>query len=770
MVTIVTEPDSPRTRPVDTYPCCRICQQNARAAVEDAVPPGTEHADHTAHHDETSHTHESESRMADAHGEARHDGHAEAKHDVAGRAEHDGHAVHEDRATRADHAAHTDHSGHESMFRKRFWVCLVLSIPVVVYSEFVQATLGYTAPPFPGSELVPAVLSVVVFAYGGIPFLSMARTEVQNREPGMMLLVSLAITVAFSYSLATMVLPGTMPFFWELVTLIDVMLLGHWIEMRSVRRASGALDELARLMPDTAERLTESGETETVQVADLQSGDVVLVRPGASIPADGEVVEGASSVDESMITGESKPVDKEPGAEVVAGTINGDGSLRVEVTATGDETALAGIMRLVTEAQSSKSETQLLADRAAGWLFYVALAVAALTAIGWTVAQGFDIEVLERVVTVLVVACPHALGLAIPLVVAINTTTAAENGILVRDRIAMERARDLDVVVFDKTGTLTRGEQGVVDVETAGDDWGEDRALALAAGVEGDSEHMIARAIRDAATEAGVDPATPSAFENLRGRGVRATVDGQTVHVGGPNLLTALDIEPPASIREFAQHAGENAQTVVYLVRDESEAVAAFALADVVREESRAAVDALHDMGIEVAMLTGDSEAVASAVARDLGIDQYFAEVLPDEKDAKITSLQEGGHTVAMVGDGVNDAPALTRADVGIAIGSGTDVAVEAGDIVLVENDPLDVVRLVRLSRASYRKMQENLVWATGYNVFALPLAAGVLAPIGILLSPAVGAAFMSASTVIVAINARRLRNVDLSLPAGLGG
>ncbi|WP_394337523.1 heavy metal translocating P-type ATPase [Haloferax sp. Atlit-19N] len=677
--------------------------------------------------------------------------------------------------------AHTDHSGHEQMFRRRFWVSLALSLPVVYFSEFVQGVFGYTAPTFPGSVWITPVLSIVVFAYGGVPFLSMARTELESREPGMMMLISLAITVAFVYSIASLFIEGTTPFFWELVTLIDVMLLGHWMEMRSVRQASGALDELAKLMPDTAERVTERGDTEEVPVSALSEGDVVLARPGASVPADGEVVEGESSVDESMITGESRPVDKDAGSEVIAGTVNQDGSLRVRVTKTGDETALAGIMRLVEDAQQSKSRTQLLADRAAGWLFYAALAVAGVTAVAWVLAVGFSVGVLERVVTVLVIACPHALGLAVPLVVAINTSTAARNGMLVRDRIAMEEARRLDTVVFDKTGTLTKGEQGVVGVETAGD-WDETRAFEVAAGVEGDSEHMIARAIRNAAADRDVRRATVSDFENLRGLGVRATVDvrqsgalssqpepesgsgdGETVHLGGPNLLERLGIERPDEIASFADEAGSNAQTVIYLIRDESEVVAAFALADVVREESRRAIEALHTMGIEVAMLTGDSEDVARAVSAELGIDQYFAEVLPEEKDTKIARLQSEGKRVAMVGDGVNDAPALARADVGIAIGSGTDVAIESGDIILVDNDPVDVVRLVKLSKASYRKMQENLVWATGYNVFALPLAAGVLAPVGILLSPAVGAVFMSLSTIIVAINARRLRGVDLS-------
>ncbi len=757
------EPRS-RRQSVGTAQCCRICQLEAGVERRETVTQAADQHDPPPPHEE----HEqagppaTDTTGTDEHVHEHHDHGAGPPSPDHGDG-HEDHGAHVDHGDgHEDHGAHVDHSGHEQMFRRRFWVSLVLSIPVIFFSEFVQDVFGYTAPTFPGSVWITPVLSVIIFAYGGLPFLSMARTELENREPGMMMLISLAITVAFVYSIASLFVEGTTPFFWELVTLIDVMLLGHWMEMRSVRQASGALDELAKLMPDTAERVTETGDTEEVRVSELAEGDVVLVRPGASVPADGEVAEGESSVDESMITGESRPVDKEPGSEVVAGTVNQDGSLRVRVTKTGDETTLAGIMRLVEEAQQSKSRTQLLADRAAGWLFYIALAVAGITAVAWVVATGFDIGVVERVVTVLVIACPHALGLAVPLVVAINTSTAAQNGMLIRDRIAMEEARNLDTVMFDKTGTLTRGEQGVVGVETA-DDWDEERALEIAAGVEGDSEHMIARAIRTAAEERGVQRASVSNFENLRGLGVRATVDGDTVHLGGPNLVEKLDVERPDEIRRFADDAGANAQTVVYLVRDESEVVAAFALADVVRPESRQAIEALHAMGIEVAMLTGDSEDVARAVADELGIDQYFAEVLPEEKDTKVEALQSEGRLVAMVGDGVNDAPALARADVGIAIGSGTDVAIESGDIILVDNNPIDVVRLVRLSKASYRKMQENLVWATGYNVVALPLAAGILAPIGILLSPAVGAVFMSASTVIVAVNARRLGGVDLS-------
>ena len=659
------------------------------------------------------------------------------------------------------------HEGHEAMFRRRFFVSTLLSIPVLLYSETLQGWLGFSVPTFPGSEWITPVFSVIVFAYGGVPFLRMAAPELRDRAPGMMTLISMAISVAFVYSLATVVVDVGEPFFWELVTLIDIMLLGHWIEMRSVRRASSALDELAKLMPDTAERIGESGDTEEVPVSELTEGDLVLVRPGASVPADGVVEEGDSDVNEAMITGESKPVSKEPGDEVIGGTVNGDGSLRVRVDAIGEETTLAGIMRLVEEAQRSESKTQVLADRAAGWLFYAALAAAALTAVGWTVATAFGADVVARTVTVLVIACPHALGLAIPLVVAINTSLAARNGMLVRDRIAMEDARNLDSIVFDKTGTLTEGEHGVVGQATVGgvDD---DEALALAAAVEGDSEHMIARAIREAAAERGVDVPDSRDFEAIKGRGVRAVVDGEEMYVGGPNLLNQLDSDVPSELQSFAGEAGENAQTVVYLVRD-GELIAAFAMADVIREESYAVVEALHELGIEVAMLTGDSRDVANAVAEELGIDTVFAEVLPEDKDVKVQELQDQGKLVGMVGDGVNDAPALTRADVGVAIGSGTDVAVQSADVILIQNNPMDVVRLVKLSKASYRKMQENIVWAAGYNVFAIPLAAGVLAPIGILLSPAIGALLMSLSTVIVAINAQLLRRVDLSVP-GLPG
>ncbi len=664
-------------------------------------------------------------------------------------AEHDGH----------EH--HVDHTGHEQMFRKRFWISLVLSIPVILFSPFVQDTLGFEMPTFTGSEWITPIFAVIVFIYGGLPFLRMAVPEVKNRRPGMMLLISLAISVAFVYSVAALFLPTSATFFWELVTLIDIMLLGHWIEMRSIRQASSALDELAKLMPDTAERVKANGDVEQVKTSELKTGDLVLVRPGASIPADAEVETGDSQVNESMITGESKPVSKAPGDDVIGGSINGDGSLRVRVKATGDETALAGIMRLVKEAQQSKSNTQILADKAAGWLFYVAIGVAVLTAIAWVIAVGFNVDVIARVATVLVIACPHALGLAVPLVVAITTSLGAKNGILVRDRLALEEARQVDTVIFDKTGTLTKGEFGVVDLATA-DGWSEDEAIALAAAIEGDSEHTIARGIRMSAEERNVDLPDVTQFEAIKGRGVRANVDGHAVFVGGPRMLETLEIPIRGNLAQFSERANTKGQSVVHLIQDK-QVVASFALADVVRPESKQAVDRLHEMGIEVAMLTGDSEAVAKSVAGDLGIDQYFAEVLPEYKDKKVSDLQAHGRKVAMVGDGVNDAPALTRADVGIAIGSGTDVAVESAGIILVKSNPLDVVKIFSLSRASYRKMLQNLIWATGYNVIALPLAAGVLAPLGILLSPAVGALLMSLSTVIVAINAQLLRGQTIA-------
>ena len=676
--------------------------------------------------------------------------------------EHTGHDHHAGHGDAGGHGAHVNHSGHEQMFRKKFWVSLLLAIPVLLYSQSIQKWLGFSMPEFLGSNWIVPVFSLIVFLYGGIPFIKMAVPEFKNRKPGMMALISLAISVAFGYSAATTFFPIGESFYWELVTLIVIMLFGHWMEMRSVRKASSALDELAKLMPDTAEIVLADGKTKTVKTTELKNGDLILVRPGENVAADGEVMEGESDVNEALITGESTPVKKQPGSKVIAGSINEVGSLRGRVTATGNETALAGIMRLVQQAQMSKSNTQLLADKAAAWLFYAALGVAALTAIFWTIAVGFNVEVLKRVVTVLVIACPHALGLAIPLVVAISTTMGAKNGILVRDRLALEAARKIDIVVFDKTGTLTEGKFGVVSIAVA-DGKNEDEVLSIAAAVESDSEHLIAKSFVNAVNNRNLKVPSASKFEAIKGKGIRAEVNQKTYFVGGPRLLESQDVELPQNIEAFSMSAGDKGQSVVYLLHD-SKVLAAFALADVIRKESKLAVQELHNMGVEVAMLTGDSKKVAAAVAEQLGIDRYFAEVLPGDKDNKVAELQKGGKRVAMVGDGVNDAPALIRADVGIAIGSGTDVAVESAGLILVKNNPLDIVRIIKLSRATYKKMIENLVWATGYNVIALPLAAGVLAHWGILLSPAIGALLMSLSTVIVAINAQLLKRTDLKL------
>ena len=678
------------------------------------------------------------------------------KHAMHDQSRHDTHAGHD---AHAGHGGHGGHEGHEIMFRNRFWVSLVLTIPVLIYSPMIQQWLGYRAPQFAGSDLITPLIGIIIFIYGGLPFLEMARGELAGRKPGMMTLISLAITVAFVYSLVAWLANWGETFFWELVTLIDIMLLGHWIEMRSVRQASGALTALAQLMPDEAERIMHHDHTEIVPVAQLQLNDVVLVRPGATIPADGVVIDGTSSVDEAMITGESKPVRKMVDSSVIGGTVNGDGSLRVQVMATGDASALSGIMRLVAEAQTSKSRTQLLADRAAAWLFYAALIAAGITAVAWLIAVGFDIEVIRRVVAVLIIACPHALGLAVPLVVAITTSQAARNGILIRNRLAMEDARHLDMIVFDKTGTLTTGKQGIVGIHSLGD---ENRALALAAAVEKDSEHMVARAIRQAADSRGLSLPAVSDFQAIKGRGVQATVAGETVYVGGPRLLEWLEITLPDALSQFSQSAGEQGHSVVYLI-EHREATAALATADTIRSESYAAVEQLHKAGVEVAILTGDSNDVAQSVARELGIETWFAQVLPADKDDKISQLQKAGKKVAMVGDGVNDAPALTRADVGIAIGGGTDVAVESADIVLVNSNPLDVAKIITLSQASHRKMVQNIWWAAGYNIIAIPLAAGLLAPVGFNMPVAVGAIVMSLSTIIVALNAQLLRRIPLN-------
>ena len=672
------------------------------------------------------------------------------------------HSAHQHGAAVADdHSAHGGmHAGHADLMRQRFWIALVLTIPVLLYSDMIQMWLGFSAPVFPGSQLIAPVFSTIIFLLGGLLFIGMARGELRMRQPGMMTLISLAVVSSYGYSMAVYLFGnGDQGFFWELATLIDVMLLGHWIELRSVGQAQGALRELAKLLPDTAERLLSSGETETVALASLSLGDRLLVRPGASIPADGKVVQGESDVNESMITGESRPVKKGVGDTVIAGTVNSAGSLRVEVSGVGESTALAGIMRLVADAQNSRSRAQTLAQRAAFYLTIIAIIAGVVTLLAWWIGTGDVPLAVQSMVTVLVIACPHALGLAVPLVVAISTTLSARNGLLVRDRLALESARELDVIVFDKTGTLTTGQQGVVDVATV--ELAADDALKIAAAVEGDSEHMIARAIRQQAKAKGLALPAVSGFNSLPGRGVQASIDGARYSVGGPRLLEQAGWTLPAALETAKQKAESAGQSVVYLA-NEGGVMALFVISDVVRPESKPAVDALHALGLQVAMLTGDSNAVAQAVAAQLGIDTTFAEVLPEHKADKIRELQRGGRKVAMVGDGVNDAPALAVADVGIAIGAGTDVAVESAGIVLVRSDPRDIVKIVRLSRATYRKMIENLIWAAGYNVVAIPLAMGILAPWGILLAPAVGAALMSVSTVVVAVNAQLLRRVDL--------
>ncbi|MGB7979191.1 MAG: copper-translocating P-type ATPase [Candidatus Nanopelagicales bacterium] len=715
--------------------CCRVCRM--------------QDGDHRGHEDS-------------AHAEGAHAADADAAAEHGAGTEHE--AGHESGHGSGHGAGHADHSGHEVMFRRRFWVSLLLSVPVLVFSDTIQSWFNYTAPAFAGSNLIVPVIATAVFAYGGFPFLQMAGWEIRGRSPGMMTLIAMAITVAYVFSMATLVFDLGQDFFWELVTLIDIMLLGHWLEMRSVRQASGALSALATLMPDTADVVAPDGSVAQRPASELRTADTFLVRPGAVVPADGWVVEGSSSVDEAMITGESRPVDKGVKDQLIGGTVNvGNGSLRAEVMATGEDTALAGIMRLVADAQASKSSTQLLADRAAAFLFWAALAAASVTFLVWTVIQGgVDQMTVARVVTVLVIACPHALGLAIPLVVANTTQLAAANGVLIRDREAIDTARLLEIIAVDKTGTLTQGSTGVAGIATA-EGVSQEQALALAAAVEGDSEHLMARAIRDAAQARDVALPAVTEFEILKGRGVRASIDGLTIHVGGPRLLESLDTTPGPDLDSFATTSGQQGSSVVFLVRAGAP-IAAFALADVIRPESYTAVRALHERGVQIAMLTGDSQDVAEAVADELGIDTYLAQVLPADKDDYIAKLRAQGRRVGMVGDGVNDAPALTRADIGIAIGGGTDVAVQSADLVLVKSNPLDIVRILILSAASYRKQVQNIWWAAGYNIIMIPLAAGILAPWGILMPPAIGAVLMSISTIVVAINAQLLRRVDLSV------
>ena len=669
------------------------------------------------------------------------------------------HDMHAEDHEPGGHAAHGGHGDHIGMFRRRFWWSLLLTIPVVITSHMVMGWFGYDLD-FYGMEWVGPVLGTVIYLWAGWPFLAGGVAEARARQPGMMLLIAMAITVAYAASLATSLKWFDLEFWWELAALITIMLLGHWQEMKALGQAQSALAALAELLPDEAERVRSDGEIETVTLAELRPDDVVLVRAGGRVPADGVIVEGEAELDESMVTGESRPVAKGPGDRVVAGTVSTDSSIRVRVEAVGDDTALAGIERLVAEAQASRSRAQALADRFAALLFYVAAGAAVVTFLAWFSLGSTDQAVI-RTVTVLVIACPHALGLAIPLVVSLSSALAARAGILIKNRLALESMRTIDAVLFDKTGTLTKGEHAVVDVAGVGLDDGE--VLRLAGGVESDSEHPLARAVVTAARERG-EVARASGFRAITGRGVEATVEGQHHAVGGPALLRERSLTEPDELRAHTDDWRARGAAVLYLVRGDA-IVGALALEDQVRPEAKEAIAELHRLGRRVVMITGDAHQVAEAVGAELGVDEVMAEVLPEDKDAKVAELQQRGLSVAMVGDGVNDAPALARADVGIAIGAGTDVAIESADVVLASNDPRGVVSLIHLSKASYRKMVQNLAWAAGYNVLAIPLAAGVLSWAGITLAPAVGAVLMSVSTIVVALNAQLLRRLDLRRP-----
>ena len=657
------------------------------------------------------------------------------------------------------HASHDRHAGHSvAMFRDKFWLSFALTIPVVGWSTDVEHWLGYRAPSFPGSHLIAPILGTVVFVYGGLVFIRGAWSELADRKPGMMTLISMAITVALGTSLAATFGLFEIEVWWELATLITIMVLGHWLEMRAISQAHGALNALAALVPDTAERVSGT-EIQAVLVSELHVGDVVLVRPGTRVPADGTVVEGTADVDESMITGEFRTVSKGPGAAVIAGTIASGGSLRVRITAVGDQTALSGIMRLVAAAQASGSRTQSLADRAAAILFYVAVASGAITLAYWWLS-GDKEHALIRTATVLIIACPHALGLAIPLVIAISTSLGAQNGLLVKDRLALERARNLDMVIFDKTGTLTRGSPALSGVATS-PGGNESDLLAHAAAVEASSEHPLAKAIVAEAKRRNLPTVQAADFEALPGRGAQALVDGKRIVIGGPRLLIEAKVAVSPDVEELTTAWASEGKTVLYVVA-EGQLLGAFAVEDEIRPESREAVRELHRLGIRVAMITGDSKTVAESVAKRIGIDEVAAEVLPADKASAVKRFQAGGKKVAMVGDGVNDAPALATANVGIAIGAGTDVAIESAGIVLVRSDPRDVVGAIELSRATYRKMIQNLVWATAYNLVAIPVAAGLFVHWGLDLPMSVGAVAMSLSTIIVAANAQLLRQVKL--------
>ncbi|MCA0252287.1 MAG: heavy metal translocating P-type ATPase [Actinobacteria bacterium] len=684
---------------------------------------------------------------------------------------HHGHGQHSDRGSSEGHGTdphgghgaggHSGHGDHVEQFRRLFWINLALALPVVAFSPMFTMLLGYSVPGW--SSWIPPLLGTVMYGWGGWPFLSGALSELRSRKPGMMLLIALAITVAFFASWAATLgfAHHELEFWWELALLIVIMLLGHWIEMRSLAQTTSALDSLAALLPDEAERI-EGDDVVKVSPTDLRVGDVVIVRPGGSVPADGTIVDGRADLDESMITGESRPVARGEGDVVIAGSVATDSGLRVTITAIGDDTTLAGINRLVAEAQNSTSRAQRIADRAAALLFWFALVAALITALVWTLVGNPDAAVV-RAITVLVIACPHALGLAIPLVVSIATERAARGGVLVKDRLALESMRQVDAVLFDKTGTLTKGEPTIVAVEPVGDlDAGT--LLALAAAAEADSEHPLARAIVRAAKERDLRPEPASGFTSSPAVGVTATIAGQEIRVGGPRLLEETG-QPEIGVADRWRDEGA---IILHVLRNGT-MIGGLKLADEIRPESRDAVDALHQLGVEVVMITGDAEAVARQVGGELGIDRVFADVRPEDKAAKVAGLQQEGKRVAMVGDGVNDAPALAQADVGIAIGAGTDVAIASAGVILASSDPRSVLSVIELSRAAYRKMKQNLWWAAGYNLISVPLAAGILAPVGFVLPMSIGAILMSLSTVVVALNAQLLRKIDLT-PRGLPG
>lgn len=669
------------------------------------------------------------------------------------------HSTHNSEKSHHEDHSVNKHAGHDTaMFFKKFWISLMLTIPVVLYADVIEKIFKWSPPQFPGSAYMPLVFGSIVFFYGGWVFLAGAGREIKARLPGMMTLISMAISAAYFWSIYA-VFASEEALFWELTTLITIMLLGHWLEMRAVSGAQGALKELSKLLPDTAE-IIRNGKTETIFLTELRENDVVLVRPGAKIPADGKIIDGESNVNESMVTGESKPVSKKTDNSVIAGTINGDGALKISVASIGEKTFLAGVMRLVAEAQASKSRLQILSDRAALYLTVVAVSGGLITLIAWLVAGAEVSFAVARLVAILVIACPHALGLAVPLVASISTTKAAQNGFLVKQRIALEAARTIDTVLFDKTGTLTKGEFGVIEI------WNikghaKDEVLTLAASLDALSEHPIAKAVVAKAKEQNLVLKEPKKFEALKGKGVKAFIKEKEVMVGGPALLESIGIKIPADLSEQVQNAGKKGQTIIFILKDRI-LLGAMALADIIREESREAIHSLKAIGIRTTMITGDSEDVAKWVSQELGIDEYFARVLPHQKSEKVKELQNRNLKVAMVGDGINDAPALTQADLGIAIGAGTNVAIESAGIILVRNDPRDIEKIIKLSKMTYSKMIQNLFWATGYNIIALPLAAGALAFKGIILQPAVAAVFMSLSTVIVAINAILLKKKTL--------